>query len=269
VGGATPGRIEPLANRRERIACSRRGVRYLVLHSSARGALLVAPAAAAVLELLHPTWPDDAIFQAVAPVVGWWVTVHVLLLGLFPALLWTLSLELPSRHARVESLARVLLLLAALGNAAFLAIDGVGTAVLIFSIRSADAAAALTSMWNSPLLIALADLAGGAFALALLATAAAIYREARSGLALLALMVTGLAFLASALPNASPALLISRIAAVVAGAAMVYRSGANALPFALLVFAAVLPQHVGPPAALGMLMVGAALFLRARPLAVS
>jgi hypothetical protein len=222
-----------------------------------RRVLLLAPAAAAALELLHPTWPDDSIFESVAPVIGWWLTVHLLLLVLVPAVLWTLSLELPANSAR---LARVLLVVAAVANAAFIAADGLGTGVLIISTRAAD----LPAMWNSPLLIAVADFAGGSFALALLATAAALYPDAASGLPRVALLMTAAAFLASALPTTVPALLLSRIAALVAGATIVYQSGASRVPFALLVFAAVLPQHVGAPAALGMLLVGAALVFRGR-----
>ena len=226
-----------------------------------RHALLLAPPCVAVLELLHPIWPDDAIFETVAPLVGWWLALHMLLLVLFPMVLWTLWLELPPMRGRLEVVARALLIVAAIANATFIAIDGIGTGFLIVDARSN--AAGLAAMWNGPLLVGLADLSGGAFALALLVTSAALYREARSGLALAALVTAGLAFLVSALPGASPAVPISRIAALVAGVAMVYRGGAGHMPFALLVFAAVLPQHVGPPAALGTLLVGAALFLRA------
>jgi hypothetical protein len=231
-----------------------------VLHFRPRRLLVLAAPSAAVLELLHPTWPDDAIFESIAPVLGWWLALHVLLLGLLPGVLWTLWLELPRRRGGAKSLARVLLIIAAIANAAFIAIDGIGTGLLILYAR----AAALTVLWNSPLLTGLADLAGGAFALALLATAAALYREARTGLAVVALIVTGLAFLASALPNLSAVLLISRIAALVAGAVVVYRGGGSRVPCALLMFAAVLPQHVGPPAALGILLIGVALLFRGR-----
>lgn len=243
--------------------CGRKsGIRCLVLEFSRRRVLVLAAPSVAVLELLHPTWPDEAVFQTVAPIVGWWLTVHVLLLVLLPAVLWTLWLELPPSRAGLDAVTRVLLIVAAVANAAFIAIDGLGTGVLIITARSA----ALIEMWNSPLLIALADLAGAAFALALLTTAAALYREARTGVALIGLVVTGLAFLASALPNpsVSPALLLSRIAALVAGGVVVYQGGGSRIPFALLVFAAVLPQHVGPPAALGVLLIGAALLLRER-----
>jgi hypothetical protein len=239
-------------------------LRYPVLELRPRRVLLLAAPAVAVLELLHPTWPDDAIFLAVAPIIGWWLAVHVLLLCLFPVVLWTLSMELPPHRAGLESAARVLLAIAAVTNVAFVAVDGLGTGFLILDSASQGSAETVAAMWNSALLIALADIAGGAFALALLVTAAALYRDASSGFTLLALVLTGLAFLASALPNAEAALLISRIAAVVAGAAAVYRGGATRVPFALLVFAAVLPQHVGSPAALGMLLIGAALVLRGR-----
>jgi hypothetical protein len=235
-----------------------------VLDLSPRRALLLVPPTAAVLELLHPTWPDDAIVQVVAPVVGWWLAVHVLLVCLVPVVLWTLSLELPPGGGGSAFLARTLLVTAALANAAFIAADGLGTGLLILNTGSADSAAALTTVWNSPVLIALADIAGGAFALAVLTTASALYPDARRGVPFFGLVVTALAFLASALPGGSQALLVSRIAALVAGAAVVYRSGAHDVPFALLVFAAVLPQHVGPPAALGMLLIGAALLFRGR-----
>jgi hypothetical protein len=74
--------------------------------------------------------------------------------------------------------------------------------------------------------------------------------------------VTWLSFVASTfVPAGGP---VSRVAALATGAWSVFAVGARRVPFALLVFAAVLRQHAGPEAALGLVCIAFALWRQAR-----
>lgn len=234
----------------------RRNVRWI---------LALPVASVALLELVHPSWPDDAVYETVAPIVGWWITLHLLLVALFPVVMWTLWLELqPARNALRRS-AAALLAVAAVSSTAYLALDGLGTGLMVEAAQALDpagrhaVAAALVGMWTSPLVTGLVDTAGGSLALALLCTATALFPAAWNRSILSGLVITGAALILSAFAGGSLALLVSRAAGLFTGGMLVYRTGASAVPFALLVFAATLPQHVGPPAALGMLLIQAAL----------
>jgi hypothetical protein len=105
---------------------------------------------------------------------------------------------------------------------------------------------------------ALANLTGATWSAAVLSVAAALHPTGR--VAGVGLTATYLAFVASAPPLALP-LVVSRLTALATGAWVAYSRGPSAAPFALLAFAAVLRQHVGPEAALGMLLVFVALMI--------
>jgi hypothetical protein len=196
------------------------------------------PLAIGVLELVHPASPTAA---------GRWIPLHGALIvgyGLLVASLW-LRLRVP---AIVSRLALGVFFTA---NFVFLAIDGV--AVGLAAQSDASSATALSS---SPLVETLANVTGAAWSLALLSVAATIQPIGRSRILVGGLIVTWLSFVSSSyLPGAA---LASRGAVVATGAWAVYTAGTSALPFALLVFAAVLRQHVGPEAALGMLCIALA-----------
>ena len=208
---------------------------------------LVVPFALAALELSHPTWSEGTVSQAVLGSGGWWIPLHVLLLVGFLAvvgLLWA---------AASARLARVALVAFGVCNTAFLATDGAAVGLLALSDpQAAD------QLWNSPLIAALANVTGAAWAASLLCVAASVARVGRSRPVLFGLTLTWLTFVASAPPIALPSI-VSRLAAVATGAWTVYTTGGGGVPFALLVFAAVLPQHVGAEAALGLVLVGLAL----------
>jgi hypothetical protein len=160
---------------------------------------------------------------------------------------------------------RALLALFAVCNTAFLGIDG----VLVGLLARSDPPAA-DALWNSPPVGVLANLTGAAWSAALLALAVQRYpsRE-RPAAVLVESALTWAAFVASSfLPLAG---VISRVLAAATGAMGVQAAGRAGLPFALLVFSAVLRQHVGSEAALGMLCVAIGLTLRGRsgPVAAS
>jgi hypothetical protein len=212
---------------------------------------LVVPIALGALDLSHPAWRDSDVSQAVAAADGWWVPLHLLLILGYAALV---------RILWVPGVFVCALLVAFLVcNTAFLALDGIAVGLLATS----DPAAA-DRLWNSALVTVLANLTGATWAASLLAIAAKQVRGTRPTPVLIGLGLTWLSFVASAPPLAAPAL-VSRVAAVATGGWVVYETGTPGLRFALLVFAAVLQQHVGAEGALGMLLVGAALLRLPEP----
>jgi hypothetical protein len=219
----------------------------------ARTLTVVVPLVLASAELAHPTWADGSIGEAVEAAGDLWLALHaVLLLGylLLVAILWRLA---GSRAARV------LLLVFAASNSLFLGIDG-----LLVGILSRSNPAAADGVWNAPALSLLADVTGAAWAAALLLLALSLSpgsgRLVRAGC-----LVTWLAFVASAIPVPGTAVL-GLAAALATGAWSVYQHGSDDFPLALLVFAAVQRQHVGPEAALGLVCVALALaVLAVRP----
>jgi hypothetical protein len=149
-------------------------------------------------------------------------------------------------------------------NVVFLTVDGLGVGLLAGS----DPVAA-DALWNGAGVAALANVTGGLWSAALLGLAAV--SAARSGVKLsvkharaltVGMTVTWLSFVSSAIVPAAGA--ASRAAALATGGWSVFTAGARQIPFALLVFAAVLRQHAGPEASLGLLCAALALFVQAR-----
>jgi hypothetical protein len=210
------------------------------------------------LELGHPTWSDASTAQGVLGAGQWWIPLHLLLIAGYAGLVWTLWG--PSSVTRV-------ILGAFLGfNTAFLAVDGIAVGLL----AQTDPVAANT-LWASPMVAALAVLMGATWSAALLGRAATLSKYGRArgvrvGLALIWVTYVLSSFLSPPLTSA-----FSRVAALAVGASLVYAAGVDGLALALLTFAAVIRQHAGPEAALGMLCiaVAAALSERSGPVAGS
>lgn len=207
------------------------------------------PIALAVLEVIHPAWPDSSVGEAVQPVVAWWVLLHVgLLVGyvLLVVVLWGLARSV---------LARWMLLAFAACNTAYLALDGVGVGLLA---RSDPVTA--DRLWGAVPVTVLADLVGATWAAALLLIA--IWLQPSNGRVVrVGSGVAWLALVASAVTTGAIFSLLSRGVALATGAWSVYQDGSRNLPVALLIFASVLRQHVGPEAAVGLIGVALALAL--------
>jgi hypothetical protein len=205
----------------------------------------VVAGALAAVELIHPAWSEGSVSQAVAAAGSWWLPLHLLLIGGYAALvrlLWTRNVA-----------PRVMLAAFLVCNTTFLAIDGIAVGVLATpDPRAADA------LWTSPLVTILANLTGATWAAAVLCFAGAHLRRTRSKPVEAGLVLTWLLFVAGTPPLSMPPL-FSRLTAAATGALIVYAQGAAAVPAALLVFAAVLHQHVGGEAALGLLLIAIAL----------
>jgi hypothetical protein len=203
------------------------------------------PIGLAALALSHPTWSGGDVAMAVATAGGWWLPLHVLLIAGYAALVRLLWVA--------NGFARVMLIAFLACNTAYVAVDGVAVGPLAGS----DPLAA-DLLWNSPLIILLADLTGATWSAALLCVAAAHIRGTRSKPLVASIVLTWVAFVASAPPLSAPPV-ISRVLAAATGAWLVYSGGPARVPAALLVFAAVLHQHVGAEAALGLVLVSVAL----------
>jgi hypothetical protein len=93
----------------------------------------------------------------------------------------------------------------------------------------------------------LADVTGATWCAALLAIAGENLKASKP--IVIALAITWFAFVTTT---------VSWFVALAVAAALTYMSGAAALPIALLVIASVQRQHVGPAAALGMLLIAVA-----------
>jgi hypothetical protein len=173
-------------------------------------------------------------------------------------ILWRGAFVLAIRNdwrAAARVACRVALVVFFLANAMFLVVDG-----LVVGLRAATDPVGVDAIWESPTVILLANVAGAAWCLALLSLAAVRVPADLDRATAFLLALTWLVFLVSAtqLQAAQP---LSRVAAIGTAAWLVFRGGAPALPCALLVLSAVLRQHVGPEAALGIVLVAAALVL--------
>jgi hypothetical protein len=213
----------------------------------------------------HPVWASGtSVYQGIAEAGDRWLVVHLLLTVGFPTLAFALYRLIPNDESREGRVAAWLLGLFGAAAAAFLALDGVVTGMMVRSAagqeaaQQVQAAESVRALWASPLALGLANLTGLTFALALSATALALYPRTRGRLVLACLGIVVAALVGAALASMlgflwPPAL--ARVAGIATGAVAVYRQGATAIPFALLVLAGVLPQHVGLEAQVGLLCV--------------
>lgn len=203
------------------------------------------PLTLAALEILHPTWSDTAVSDAVRSSAAWWIVLHVLLLLGYAGLVVVFL-----RIAR-STAERAMLIAFGIANSMYLAIDGIAIGVL----AQLDPVAA-DVVWSSTWVTLLADGSGATWAAVLLLLAV---RSSASLALRVGAGVTWLAFVASALPAlGGPAIGVSRSAALATGAWAVYQRGSVAIPLAMLAFAAVLRQHVGAEAAFGLVLVAIA-----------
>jgi hypothetical protein len=250
-------------------------------------AAVAVPIALAALELSHAAWADGSVAQAVSAAGEWWLPLHVLLIAGYGVLALVLWRHVAERVGPVERATRSLAAVFGACNSAYLALDGLVVGVL--ARTDPDAADAL---WNSPLVTLLADATGASWAAILLLTALTLAPAARAAdarvvqhppapgpygtfespappaarLEMVGVALTWLLFAASAAPlgPAAGAAVLSRVAALATGAWVVYQRGAIGIPFALLAFAAVLRQHVGPEAALALVCIACAFALTRR-----
>lgn len=222
------------------------------------------------LEIAHPKG-TAAIFDVVAPVSGWWVALHVLLLVVFA--LFALAVVELGAHAGgpLATFSRLMMGVFVVANSAFVGIDGIATGVLVRAAGTLPpeqrlaVAALIETLWRSPVVLALADVSSVAWLAGIVATALLVCPLGKNAIAWL--LVAGAALLRLA-PIALPAVngdaLIWISVAVSVAACVAYsttRPLAGSLTLLFLFWAALLPQHGSLRGA-----VGAASFLVAATL---
>lgn len=219
------------------------------------GSLALAPGLA-VLALVHPTPGLIDPIATIAAAEALWLGVHVALALGFAGLAWLLLRSADCWPADMWRTAlRIVLLAFGVLSTVYVGIDG----VLVGALAVADAARAET-VWSAPALVGVANLVGGLWAAGLTLLAWARLPASRQSVIVGAtLLATWLTFVASGLPNgvAVPPLL-SRLVATASAAVIVFRGGTGDLSPALLTVAAVFRLHVGPDAAVGLVLVAAA-----------
>jgi hypothetical protein len=242
-----------------------------------RWLLFVGPAAGLfVLNLFHPN-PHTlgSVYQSVSPVVDWWITLHLLLFVLFTLLAFALFVSLAGEQGAAATTARV-----ALGSfvpvaCAFVGTEGVGMGLVIRGAQGLPAAQqagveqAVQALWDGPTANVLGILHSLLFALAVGASAVALYPAARRPLPLallgLALVFAGVVTSSGLSGLQLPPLLwvgvnLALLLAVVTVVGAEDR--AAIVPFGLLVLAMVLTQHGNPESVVGVVCLGAFLVWR-------
>jgi hypothetical protein len=234
-----------------------------------RWLLLVGPASAlAVLELLHPSW-DETVYKGVAPVVDWWITLHLLMLVLFALVALALFLSVGDQRGPAAATARVALGLFVVGNSAFIGNDGIASGLFIKGAQGLPVAEqagveqALQNLWNSPMNEFFARWQWLAWVIGIGAAALALYPQARGRMPL-AVLGVGLVLVIGGglgldLDLGVPVWSLGVVAAIAAAAVLARQLGASTIPFGLVLLAAVLPQHGSAPGALGVACLGVAL----------
>ena len=233
-----------------------------------------APLLVGLLNLFHPMFRPP-VYAGLIQHISWWIPLHLLNLVLFPLLGLAGYLLVKDVHNLASVIARVALVLFIPLYAAFDALAGIGTGILV---RNAEHLAAndltlvgpmIDSYWSSGTLNAIAALGSMAWMIGMLAAAVAFTQAERrrlvTGLTIVFFLIIGWAQ-THLFPTASDTAIPLTWWLIVAGIGVVTLLSAKPrVPTALLVLSAALfgASHVPPTGPLGMLcFLGAAIYLR-------
>jgi hypothetical protein len=226
-----------------------------------RVALFVPPALVIAFELGHPIVLPP-IYPAVVSHMPGWLYLHLANLALFPLLGLAAYLLVRDVRNRAASLSRIAIAAFVPLYAAFDALAGIGTGVLVQGTRLLPpgrrvAAASLVDVyWNSGTLFAIAAVASVAWVVAMLAAAVAVTRPERRRLAAIVAVVLfpigGWAETKLFLPSGGRIPLAWWLVTLGMGLAM-FLASRGSLPAGLLVLAGSLfgAAHVPPTGPLG------------------
>lgn len=227
--------------------------------------VFAAPIFVGIVNLFHPVhFGPTGVYDALAPLVSWWITLHVLNLIGFSLLGLAAYLLLADLRHPAATVTRVALAIFVPVYAAFDAIIGIGTGALVQYAASQPAALdvlrpAIDSFWSAPTAYALAAVGSALWGVSLAAAAIALAGPKRR----LPLIVVGVA--SAAVPAwgqaagtfGSPPWWIAVVVVYVAALAVA------GMPSALLLAAGMLfgTTHVTPygPLAMACFVVAAAL----------
>ena len=153
--------------------------------------LFLVPAAGLVVpESLHPNpYALGSVFQSVAPVVDWWIELHLLFIVLFTLLAFALFVSLDGVHGPAATTARVLIVIFVAATCAFVGTEGTGMGLVIRGAQGlppaqqAGVEQAVQALWDSPTANSLGLFGHALFwILAVGSSAVALYPLARRGL---------------------------------------------------------------------------------------
>ena len=235
--------------------------------------LFGAPILVGLLNLAHPMFKPP-VYSGIIDHISWWATLHILNLVLFPLLGLAAYLLISEVHNPASSLARVALAIFVPIYAAFDALAGIGTGILVENAKHlapqdlTTVAPLIDAYWNSSLLNSVAAAGSIAWVIAMLAAAVSVnVAERRRRLAVVAVvlfLVGGWAETNLFLPSRGLAIPLAWWLITGGMGLAMFVLGKPRVTATLLVLSGALfgASHVAPTGPLGMLcFLGAALSL--------
>ena len=232
------------------------------------------PLAIGVLNLRHPILKPP-IYAEILPHLPWWITLHLLNLILFPLLGLAAYLLVKDVHNIAASISRFALGVFVPIYAAFDALAGIGTGIVVLNAHRLMPHEAnsfeplIDAYWNSGVIYALAAIGSIAWVIAMLAAAVALTNADRrrwAGLvAVILFVVGGWAQTNLFLPSLGMTVPLTWWLIAVGMSLSMFLVAKPRVPAAMLVLSAVFfgASHVSPTGPLGMLcFLVAAIFIQ-------
>jgi hypothetical protein len=158
--------------------------------------ILGSPLVLGTLDIFHPTgFGQRGILQAIAPVVNWWLLLHILQLPLFCLLALAAYLLLDGVQSLMATISRIAISVFVIFYPAFDGLIGIGTGSLIRYATMLPLnqriliSSTIDTFWRSPLAYLLAAVGSVGWAIALLTAAIALSKPTWSSFPVIALAV--------------------------------------------------------------------------------
>jgi hypothetical protein len=236
--------------------------------------LFVAPTLVGLLNLTHPRFKPP-VFIGIVHHISWWLTLHILNLALFPLLGLAAFILVRDTHNFASALTKVALAIFIPIYAAFDAIAGIGTGILVENAKSmapddiARVAPLIDAYWKSNVLNTVAAAGSIAWVIAMLSAAVAFTAQHRrrlvAALAVVLFVVGGWAQTDLFLPSLGLTIPIAWWLITLGLGLAMFLLAKPRVPATLLVLSGTLfgASHVFPTGPLGMLcFLGAAVYTK-------
>ena len=239
--------------------------------------LFGAPLLVGLLNLTHPMFMPP-VYGGIVDHISWWITLHILNLVLFPLLGLAAYLFVRDINNLAASLSKVALAIFVPIYAAFDAIVGIGTGILVQNAKQLPPNELTTvgpfidAYWNSGLVNTVAAAGAIAWVIAMLSTAVAVTTSDRrrlvAVLAIVLFLIGGWAETNLFLPSRGLMIPVAWWLITIGMGLAIFVLGKPRIPATLLVLAGTLfgASHVVPTGPLGMLcFLGAAVYMKLVP----
>ncbi len=236
--------------------------------------LFGAPILVGLLNLTHPMFAPP-VYRGIVDHISWWTTLHILNLVLFPLIGLAAYLLVKDVNNLAASLTKVALAVFVPIYAAFDAIAGIGTGILVENAKHLPPAELTTvspfidAYWNSSVLNAVAAAGSIAWVIAMLSAAVAVTASDRrrliAGVAVVIFVIGGWAQTNLFLPSQGLHIPIAWWLITMGLGLAMFVMGKPRIPGTLLVLSGALfgASHVTPTGPLGMLcFLGAAVYMK-------